>query len=406
MSNTIIQFTTYPLKNAFHGGQRRSLAMRAAYIAAGFKVISCAVYNSAPYSSRDAGAYDIGSNEATQKKINEEPLFEDIILGFAAYDDAEIRKHIKSLITRFKPKFIVVEQPYLYLGVSKIINELSLDVGIINSSQNIEHGMKRDIYDRGVESTKRANEMVSIVRDLEREIAKKSLLTIAVSDADAKNHEKMGAKHVLVIPNGINQYVANQDKVKKWSEYFTLRGVDKLILFTGSAHQPNVDGFLDLIGTRPGFLPINSRILIVGDVGSGIEKALYEVDSQYASTFWRRVQKMGRLSDEDLTAIIDIVDIFILPISEGGGSNLKTAEALISGKKVVATQHAMRGYEEYQDDELVYIANKKEEFTKILSSIVMGEEPKIQKGSVKQKDAVLWSKRVEPLVRYMEKMNA
>jgi hypothetical protein len=38
----------------------------------------------------------------------------------------------------------------------------------------------------------------------------------------------------------------------------------------------------------------------------------------------------------------------LLPITQGEGSNLKTAEALLSGKPIVATSHSFRGYEEFQ----------------------------------------------------------
>ena len=47
----------------------------------------------------------------------------------------------------------------------------------------------------------------------------------------------------------------------------------------------------------------------------------------------------------------------VLPLREGGGSNLKTAEALYSGLPLVATTVAMRGYETFRNMDGVIVAD-------------------------------------------------
>jgi glycosyltransferase involved in cell wall biosynthesis len=54
--------------------------------------------------------------------------------------------------------------------------------------------------------------------------------------------------------------------------------------------------------------------------------------------------------------------IVLLPIVETGGSNLKTAEAILSGKIVIATSIALRGYEEFKDEPYIIIANTPDDF--------------------------------------------
>jgi hypothetical protein len=47
---------------------------------------------------------------------------------------------------------------------------------------------------------------------------------------------------------------------------------------------------------------------------------------------------------------------FLLPIPHGGGSNIKTAEALFSGAYVIGSEAAFRGYEDFLDLPEVVVA--------------------------------------------------
>lgn len=400
--------TTYPLKHAVHGGQRRSLALKQAYESAGFVVTSCAVYNATPYSLADKGPYDMPAPELTQHKINETPIFEDVILGTYTYEDPTIRHHVARLIRKLNPRLIVIEQAYLYIGVRKILRDLDMKIDIINSSHNIESDMKQAIYAQYQPSipTQDIKKTVTQVRELERTIAKEAALTIAVSESDASKHRKMGAKNVLVIPNGINANKPKPEYVRKWQEYLSKRGIDRVILFTGSAHPPNSKGFLKMVGSRLGFLPINARIMIIGDVGRTLEGEIYQTNPRYGHTFWLRAQNCGRLSDDDLAALIHLSHVIILPITEGGGSNLKTAEAIASGKRIVATKHAMRGYDEYIDRPLLSVSNSPKMFRENLLKAVMYDNVPLSKSAIKSNNQVLWTVRTKPLVEMMEKYNA
>jgi hypothetical protein len=63
----------------------------------------------------------------------------------------------------------------------------------------------------------------------------------------------------------------------------------------------------------------------------------------------RRVHVVGILDAADLAALKDMAHTFVLPVTSGGGSNLKTAEALYARRNVVATPFAMRGFEAFGD---------------------------------------------------------
>jgi glycosyltransferase involved in cell wall biosynthesis len=65
--------------------------------------------------------------------------------------------------------------------------------------------------------------------------------------------------------------------------------------------------------------------------------------------------------DEKNLALLSC-DAVILPVTNGGGTNLKTAEALLSGKPVIATKVAFRGYERCLSAPEVFIDDDAREF--------------------------------------------
>jgi hypothetical protein len=63
--------------------------------------------------------------------------------------------------------------------------------------------------------------------------------------------------------------------------------------------------------------------------------------------------------------------VILLPIAYGGGTNLKTAEALVSGRPVVASIESFRGYEDYIKSPLVKIAETNLDFKTLTTSRLM-----------------------------------
>ena len=57
-----------------------------------------------------------------------------------------------------------------------------------------------------------------------------------------------------------------------------------------------------------------------------------------------------------------------MPIWEGGGSNLKTAQALVSGKYILSTNYAFRGYEEFASTESLLLTDDAKSFVKEMNS--------------------------------------
>jgi hypothetical protein len=53
--------------------------------------------------------------------------------------------------------------------------------------------------------------------------------------------------------------------------------------------------------------------------------------------------------EQDLDYLVNHASVILLPITRGGGSNIKTAEALLSDRPVIGTSTAFRGFEAYKN---------------------------------------------------------
>lgn len=103
------------------------------------------------------------------------------------------------------------------------------------------------------------------------------------------------------------------------------------ILFVGSNFMPNV---LGITWFCKNVMPtINKKLFIVG---KGMEKLTDKLTSD-------NVKVIGTV--ENLNEYYDNADAVIMPIFVGDGMKVKTAEALMHGKTIFATDEALEGYE-------------------------------------------------------------
>ncbi|WP_131120343.1 glycosyltransferase family 4 protein [Lichenihabitans psoromatis] len=80
-------------------------------------------------------------------------------------------------------------------------------------------------------------------------------------------------------------------------------------------------------------------VLLVGAIARTINRAQLPPDIR------SRLILLGEIDHAGKQAAFTAADVAILPITAGRGSNLKTAEALLSHLPIVATRSAFRGFE-------------------------------------------------------------
>lgn len=108
---------------------------------------------------------------------------------------------------------------------------------------------------------------------------------------------------------------------------------EKNLLFVGANYGPNYNGIKWFIKNVMQKLQDSKIKLTI--VGNGTEKWREEFENNQISV-------KGRV--EDLGEFYQQADIVILPIFEGAGMKVKTAEALMYGKYIIASEEALEGY--------------------------------------------------------------
>ena len=356
----VLTLAPYPVRRPRHGGQLRAAAMLRVYEAAGFDVHPVGFYQAEAYEAADIGPYDIafpGDSPFRNYLGVPMPALSDFLMGpFALASEAVFRKIADALPGPVDA--IQVEQPWLYALARWLQLESPLCRGalLVNSSHNIEAPMKRAILGQGSDPAL-IEQAVADMAAIERELAFEAELSLAVTLEDAEALRGYGAPRVLHAANGISPWQADPERCAQWRARLPQRPWP---IFIASAHPPNYTGFLDAIGDSLACIPEGSKLVIAGGVGPHLERELGK--SRWGALNLSRLQVLGVLDDADLAAVKSLAHAFLLPIGGGGGSNIKTAEALYSGRPVVCTRTALRGFEHFAGLPEVTVADTPAQF--------------------------------------------
>lgn len=387
--SAILGFTTYPVVLPRHGGQKRIAAFRDFYRQHGFDYVAASLYEPGAYPREVTSpadfpfAYGVGARPGI-------PATSDLLAGEFAAQSPQAYAHFKALLLRQDPAIVTLEQPFLWPLVERLGQDGLLDGRrLIYSSQNWEAPLKDEILERrGVPLFHRRRIAVAI-ETMEAEICRHADLVLAVSEADAIRYRALvGAGiRVLVVPNGADRRTAPAD----WAERPCVAAFAgrQPLLFVGSAHLPNVEGFINLVAPHGlGFLPPGPSLAVCGSVSPGIFRA--EAYQRHAAENEGRAAFHDSVSDEDLAALQQAARGTLLPIQIGGGSNLKTAEALVLGKWIVATTTAFRGFESFRSGSGVLIADTPEQFRAAMLQALNEEPPALDAAETARRDALHW----------------
>jgi glycosyltransferase involved in cell wall biosynthesis len=136
-------------------------------------------------------------------------------------------------------------------------------------------------------------------------------------------------------------------------------------VYVSSNHEPNWGGLRTFVLNS--WLALDGRaseavLLLVGSIGDRLA-----AESGLRDRLGPGLITAGTVSDSMRDLILSAADCILLPITAGGGTNLKTVEALLSGKPIIATTTAFRGLERYAALPQVTIANTAEDFRDALA---------------------------------------
>jgi len=344
----ILQLTTYPIDNPDHGGKIRCYSIKKS-LEREFEIKTL--------------SFDVQENESINSLsvVLSNKKFNDIIGSYLFFDwginnylenNSELKNKIFNSVKGYSPDIIIVEQGFLWPLVKEMKqnNILDKNVFIIYSSHNIEYQMKKEIYST-IFKDDELESYVNLVKEIEYDMIKHAHLIFAVSNYDADYIRKIVPnKDVYLYKNGHNGIIEKKLK-NKWKEKFKIS--KRNWIYIASWHTPNINGLYKLVTN--GLLDKDEKdisLWVFGSVGAGM-KHEYNLDIPINSS----VKLIGPSSKEDIDSAITASTGIVLPIWEGGGSNLKTAQALLSDRKIVASDFAFRGFETFKKENDVYIDN-------------------------------------------------
>jgi glycosyltransferase involved in cell wall biosynthesis len=297
----------------------------------------------------------------------------------------ELREHIALAA----PDVILLEHPWTWPLV-KTLPGLDTDiVRVVYSSHNVETLLKRRMIDDA--RLKVPGEVLDGVEALEHDLVASAWATVACTPADAEIFRSWGADRVVVANNGA-VFKSRDNLVSALPVPLDVQ--HRFGLFIGSNYLPNINGFFRYIAPALWRLRPHQRIVIAGTVCEpiNVEIALSPVRHYQDG----RLVSLGFVDDMTLNALIANAAALLLPIEYGGGSHLKTAEALASGRPIVGTGASFRGFTEYQDLPRVSIADTPEEFEAALQELL--STPAANNGDFALPREVLWESTLDPLV--------
>lgn len=401
IAKKLLMVSNYPIYKPLHGGQKRASAIFNFYKQNFSEAKYVGVFHRGHYPDWDEGDILLGQPDVI-KKIDENLQETELIVGKAIDNDIHVRSHMAKLLMEYKPDIIHIEQPFIYLGLKILLAELSMSPAIIYGSQNIEYKLKKRIYKNQNKLPKNLEEIIEATKALEIQVSQESDLVIAVNATDAEFYHKIGSKKCIVVPNGVMATNPSAEAIDYWQKIKKDKNIKNVVTFVGSGHPPNWAGFLEMVGNETTFMPKGSKIFIAGGVSNYFRNQYH--DSKKYADFWSGVELVGELSEDLLAGLLTVSDIFLLPIGPGGGSNLKTAEAILTNKKIVATTYAFNGFEAYKKLPNMYIASKQPEFKKAILHALTAKYVKPKARHKKLSKRVQWYYCFIPLSKALDSM--
>lgn len=400
IAKKILIVAPYPIIKPQHGGQKRAKAIYDLYRNTFAEARFVGVFHRGQYPEWGPDDLPLGDPQIIAK-VDERPYASELIAGEAIDKDVHVRSYMAKLLMDYRPDIIHIEQPFAYLGMKPLLAELDLWPLLVFGSQNIEYPLKARIARELNVSTRVSNLLVEQTKSLEIQLSKEADLVVAVNHEDAASHYQMGAKRCIIATNGIEKTKPKKMELAFWEKYRQTNKLTTLLTFVGSGHPPNWEGFLKVVGEDTSFVPAGSRIIIAGGVGDYFKNE-FKSRTKHA-LFWRGVDVVGKLEEDRLTALIASSDIIVLPITTERGSNLKTAEAILSRKKIVATSNTFHGFESFTGLPNIYIGDTQPKFKEAILEAIKTGYAKPTEDDTQLSEKVRWEYSLEPIIPAIKK---
>ena len=346
----ILQVSYYPTKSVITGGQRRIEKLNQLLAHLGHNVTKIAICPR----RKDVSDNDFPLNRELDDWVFRVPYDFEMRIARAIDSDIFFCSELSGALRKWKPNLIWLEHPFLWPLIQMIFPK----VPVIYSSHNVEWLMKKEaLKTSGIFDPR----CIELARRNEEGLSRIAAFILCCSENDYKYFKSLN-RYCMVLPNGADLPVVNDEQAALAE--ISAASEDALaapsFLFISSYHEPNWFGLVDLVisplAARPTSQPI--KIVLIGGV-CDLFSRWSEKNALNSSV--RIVALRAASEDAKNLALLNCSSI-LLPITQGGGTNLKTAEALLSGTQIIGTSTAFRGFENFLASQQVKIADTPEPF--------------------------------------------
>jgi hypothetical protein len=393
----ILTLSTYPIATPRHGGQHRLHNIVAAYRAAGHETESVGVLGSITYES-EYGFVACPAHDALAPYIAKPLYMEDWAIGQLAARDGAFFAAVCSQI-RETPDLIHIEQPWLFEFAVRYAGEISgKAVKLVYGSQNIEYLLKSKIVESCIDK-QQAKLCAQLVLECELAAARRADIVCAASAHDAEWLRQQAGCEVVVAGNGVRDRATTNTGINLAN---LITGHRKSVVYCASAHPPNIAGFFDMFERGVGCLSPDERLVVAGGAGAHIKT---DARFQRVPGLGKHYIEAGEVTEECLQGLLHNAHAIILPITQGGGTNLKTAEALWAGRHVVATRMAMRGFEKYTASYGVAVCEDSVAFRHAIRAAMASAPLELTHEERLLRRSLLWESALMPLINSVSNLD-
>jgi Glycosyltransferase Family 4 len=389
----IITLTTFSIQNPRTGGAHRVHNIVEYYRSLGHEVFPLGVMEEHAGTVLE-GFVPFPLREELSAFVKDLALLEDLAIGKLFAGSDRYFAQLKSRIP-FVPDVIHIEHPWLFGFARRYAKTLTgRPPFLLYGSANVEHQLKYSLLaDRG--SGSKAEHGRDLVLACELEAIKNADGFCCVSEHDMDWASKISRVNVVLAPNGVKARDLTAEGIDNANKISRHR---KFALYCASAHPPNMNGFFNIFSEGIGCIAPDEALIIVGSAGRHI---VNDQRAHRVAGLQSRVVDAGEVDELCIQGLLETANTIILPITSGGGTNLKTAEALWAKKRIVGTAIAMRGFEAFSGQSGVAVENDPAKFQRAVFNAMNSPSLQLPASEASSREQVLWKSTLAPLKKLL-----
>lgn len=256
---------------------------------------------------------------------------------------------------------------------------------VVYSSHNVESTILFDYFRRIQPDAREGKALEERMIRVEDALVRRADLVISCTESDSAHYEKVGAQRLQVAPNGALPLATLHDPERAASPFA------RHALFISSAWNPNAAALLKYCAELK--LPEETGLVCAGAIGNSTYPGFERLRSNPSIHF------TGRVEVDRLAALAAGASALIVPALDAGGSNIKTAEALLTDKPIIATPQAFRGYEGFRGALGVRLCETPETFCAQIAEHLTGS---VERFPRPEAEAVRWPNALRPAADAIE----